>query len=234
MGTNVYPDQVSNGDVLWSEDIMAKDGANYVVAGRIRAVVDGTPSLGKVPCKIEHYTMNSSGTLTLAFAIDSSQSLSTFKRTSRQLVVPVCGNAKVGATAGWVVTAGTDKMHATLPAAQTSSTLVIPIDGLYVGDIITAVAVGGQVESAGNNVTLVMSVRKQTNAAADNADAEIGTDNVGTLTADTILSAANLGVTLGTPETVAADEAMYVLLTGTTAAATDIDVTHLLVTVTQN
>lgn len=155
------------------------------------------------------------------------------ERPSRKLIVPICGNAKAGATAGWVITGGTDKMHATLPASQTNSTLVVPIDGLYVGDIITEVGVGGQVESAGGNVTLVMSVRKQTNAAADNADAQIGTDNVGTLTADTKITPANLGVVLSVPETIAEDEALYVLLTGTTAGSTDIDITHLVVTVTQ-
>lgn len=144
--------------------------------------------------------------------------------------IPICGNAKVGATAGWVVTAGTDKMHATLPASQTNSTLVVPIEGLNSGDMVTAVSAQGQVESAGGNVTLVMSVRKQTNAAADNTDAEIGTDNVGTLTADTKITSAELGVASLT-EVMAADEALYVLFTGTTAASTDIDMTHLLVTV---
>lgn len=155
------------------------------------------------------------------------------ERPLRKLIVPICGNAKAGVTAGWVITAGTDKMHATLPASQTNSTLVVPIEGLFVGDIVTAVGVGGQVESAGGAVTLVMSVRKQTNAAADNTDAEIGNDNVGSLTADTKITALNLGVTLAVAEAVAEDEALYVLLTGTTAAATDIDLTHLIVTITQ-
>ncbi len=147
-----------------------------------------------------------------------------------QLIIPICGNAKVGATAGWVITAGTDKMHATLPASQTGSTLVVPIDNLCVGDTVTAVSVQGQVESAGNNVTLTMDVRKQTNAAADNTDASLATDNVGTLTSDTKITSAELGVSSLT-EVLATDEALYVLLTGTTAASTDIDLTHLVVTV---
>jgi hypothetical protein len=71
-------------------------------------------------------------------------------------VIPVCGNAKAGATAGWVITAGTNICHATLPASQTSSTLVVPIP-CNIGDTITAVSATGQVESAGGNVTLVMS-----------------------------------------------------------------------------
>lgn len=152
---------------------------------------------------------------------------------SETIIVPIAGNAKVGATAGWVITAGTNIDHATLPASQTDATLVVGIPGLNVGDIVTAFAVCGQVESAGNNVTLVASLRKLTNAAADNTDAEIATDNVGTLTADTILSAANLGGSLGTAEVVAADEKIYLLLTGTTGGSTDIDVSHATVTVTR-
>lgn len=151
---------------------------------------------------------------------------------SRQMVIPICGNAKVGATAGWVITGGTNICHATLPASQTNSTLVVPITGVNIGDTVTDVSVDGQVESAGGNVTLVMSVRKITTAAAAIVDAEIGTDNVGTLTADTVISSSNLAVT-GLSEVLAAGETLYVLLTGTTAASTDIDLTGLIVTVTR-
>jgi len=183
----------------------------------------------------KHKTMNFKG-----LALDSAEvatdritlGTGTLTRTGRQNVVPICGNAKVGATAGWVITGGTNICHATLPASQTSSTLVVPITGLNIGDTLTAVSATGQVESAGNNVTLVMSIRKLTNAAADNTDAELGTDNVGTLTADTILSSANLAVT-GLTEVLAEGETLYALFTGTTAASTDIDLTGLVVTITQ-
>ena len=148
-------------------------------------------------------------------------------KNSATIVVPITGQAKVGATAGWVITAGTDIGHATLPASQTGSTLVVPLPPLPVGTTILGWGVAGQVESAGGNVTLAGDLRKLTNAAADNTDASVSTDNVGTLTADTILSQANLGAT-GLSEVVAANESFYVLLTGTTAASTDIDVTHLI------
>lgn len=156
-------------------------------------------------------------------------------RDAVQKIVPAL-NAKVGATAGWVITAGTDKSLATLPASITAGTLVIPITGLDVGDIVTAVAAVGQVDSAGNNVTLVMSVRKITNdAAGGHTDAEIGTDNVGTLTADTLLTDANGNLKVSSlTETMAADEQLYVLLTGTTAGTTDIEISHLVVTVTKS
>ena len=158
---------------------------------------------------------------------------STVTRAGRKVSIPVCGNAKVGATAGWVITAGTDKYSATLPASQTSSTLVIPITGIHVGDTVTAVDVVGQVESAGNTVTMTMDVRKLTAAAADLTDASLATDNLGAgVTADTILSSANLGVT-GLTEVLAADESLYVLITATTAASTDIDLMSIVVTYTE-
>lgn len=156
----------------------------------------------------------------------------TLRRVQRKLVIPVCGNAKVGATAGWVVTGSTNKLHATLPASQTNATLVIPIEGLYIGDRIRRVELNGQVESAGGNVTCTMSVRKQTNAAADNSDAEICTDDVGTLTADTLVGSGLCAATCDEP--VIEGVAYYVLLTATTAGSTDIDATHLTVTIDQN
>lgn len=137
----------------------------------------------------------------------------------RTLFVPAM-DAVAGATAGWLVT-GADDGLARLPAAETSSTLVIPIRGINVGDTIQAVRVLGQVESAGANATLVMSVRKSTAVVGDFTDAELDTANIGTVTADTLISAAVLEVTaLG--EVLGALESVYVLLTGTTAALTDI------------
>lgn len=151
-------------------------------------------------------------------------------KTLKHLVVPICGNAKAGATSGWVITGGTNICHATLPASSSGSTLVVPITGLQIGDRLHAVAATGQVESGGNNVTLVMSIRKLTTAAAANVDAQLGTDNVGTLTADTVLSSENLYVD-GLAEDVAEGETLYALFTGTTAGSTDIDLTGLVVTI---
>ena len=52
--------------------------------------------------------------------------------------------AKVGGTAGFVVGAADNLPYvATLPASQSGSTLVIPIDGLNVGDVITGFRVVG-------------------------------------------------------------------------------------------
>lgn len=150
-------------------------------------------------------------------------------RTGRELLTPA-GDSVAGATAGWVVT-GADDGLARLPASQTSSTLVVPIKGLSVDDIVTGVRVIGQVESAGNNVTLVMSVRKATAVAGDFTDAEIGTANVGTLTEDTLISGTVLEVT-GLTETLLETEYLYAVITGTTAASTDVAISSIVTTTT--
>lgn len=152
----------------------------------------------------------------------------------RQVLVPAAGRAKIGAVAGWAVNGANNLPFATLPASQTNSTLVIPIDDLNIGELVTDVAVTGQVESGGNTVTMTLDVRKVTAAAADFTDASLGTDTLGAgVTADTILSSANLGVA-GLTETLAEGEFMYALITGTTTALTDIVVAGLVVTITRS
>lgn len=152
---------------------------------------------------------------------------------TKTVLLSVAGAAKLGGSgAGWVIDADNALPLATLPATQTSEVLLIPISGLWVGDTVTEVAVVGQVESAGNNVTLTLDVRKVTAAAADITDASLGTDGSGTLTSDTILSSANLAVT-GLTEVLAADEMLYATITATTGNSTDIALMGLAVTFTR-
>lgn len=151
-------------------------------------------------------------------------------RASQQRVINT--GAKVGATAGWSLGGGAVNtgLTATLPASQTASTLVIPIPGLKVGDTITAFSLVGQIESAGGAVTLDADLRKHTAAAADVTDASVGAITQVSVTADAIVSASKAALA----EVVAADETFYVLLTGTTAAVTDIALQGITVTVTES
>lgn len=178
-------------------------------------------------------TIESGGTITVesggSIVLESG---ATQVRAGVQIVTPICGNAKVGSGSGWIITGADNISQATLPAAETASTLIVPITGLNIGDTLTGVSASGQVESAGANATLIMSVRKTVAVAAGNTDAELGTDNVGTLTADTLISSATLAVT-GLSEVLAEGEAVYVLLTGTTAALTDIALNSIIATVTR-
>lgn len=139
------------------------------------------------------------------------------------------GPAKAGATAGWVVAAGANLYEATLPQSQTASTLVIPIRGLKVGWTVTGFKIHAQIESAGGAVTLDADLRKLTTVAADPTDASIGAITQVSVTADTAVAAEKTGLS----EVVAANEWLYVLVTATTAASTDIRYLGTSVTVTE-
>ncbi len=135
-----------------------------------------------------------------------------------------------GAGAGWIVT-GANNGRATLPAGVSAGTLVVRLTGLHTGDIITAFTLAGQVESAGNTATLDATLYKNVSAAADITQTDIGAITQVSVTADAIVSASK---TLDTPETIAADESFYVLITGTTAASTDFDLQGVKLTLTKN
>lgn len=141
------------------------------------------------------------------------------------------GRAKVGSAAGWVV-GGADNLAyvATMAAAQTAGTLVIPLAGLQIGATITGFKVIAQIESAGNIATLDAAIRAITNVAAEPTDAAItGTFTQVSVTADTAVSQASGAMT----EVVTSGKSYYMLLTGTTAAATDIILQHCEITVTE-
>lgn len=144
------------------------------------------------------------------------------------------GRPKVGTTAGWVVGAANNRGGcATLPAAQTTSTLVLDLSGLRLGDIITAFWLVGQVEAAGNHVVIDADLRKLSTAADDLTDASIGAITQIDVVADTALSSSNANKTLVSPETIGVDETFYVLITGTTGAATDIDLQGVMLVITE-
>ena len=119
---------------------------------------------------------------------------------------------------------------ATLPTSVSpAGTLVVPIAGLNVGDTITAFSVVGQIESAGGAVTLDADLRKHTAAAADVTDASVGAITTISRTADYAVNDAKTGLA----EVITADETFYVLLTGATAASTDIALQGVTITVTK-
>lgn len=141
--------------------------------------------------------------------------------------------AKVGGTAGWVVGAATNLPYmATMAASQTGGTLVVPIDGLKIGDIINKFKIIAQIESAGGIATIDAALRATTNVAAEPTDAAV-TGMAYTqvsVTADTASaqSSAADGV-----EVVTSGLTYYLLITATTAAATDIILQNIEITVTR-
>lgn len=153
---------------------------------------------------------------------------STVTRTAQKRIFK--GGWKAGATAGWVIDGATDTHLATCPASKTGSTLLVPISGLKVGDTITAFNLIGQIESAGNGVTVDAALYKQTAAAADVSESSLGAITQVSVTADAIISASK---TLATAEVVGADETFYILITATTGASCDIALQGVSVTVTE-
>lgn len=152
---------------------------------------------------------------------------------SIQHQISFAGHAKLGGSgAGWVIDGDTALPLVTLPQNQTSEVLLCPITGLQVGDIVTAVGVSGQIDSAANTVNLALDVRKITGASGGHTDASLGTANVGDVITDTEVTPSTLVVSSLT-ETIAANEQLYVTLTGTTGATTDIELYNLIVTVTR-
>jgi hypothetical protein len=128
--------------------------------------------------------------------------------------------AKVGGSAGWVLGAANDLPYlATMAQSQSAGTLVIPIEGLKIGDTITGFRIVAQVESAGGTVTIDAALRAVTNVAAEPTDAAIGTGMTQvSVTADTAVSQAKTGLT----EVVTSGKSYYLLVTATTAATTDV------------
>jgi hypothetical protein len=151
-------------------------------------------------------------------------------QTGVQMIIPATiGFAGEGA--GWVLVdaADVEESAARLPASVTAGTWIVPVTGLNVGDTVTAFSLVGQIESGGNIATLDASLRKHTAVAADITDASLGAITQISVTADATVSASK---TLTTPEVMAANETLYVLITGTTAAATDIALMGITVTKT--
>lgn len=173
---------------------------------------------------VEGYT----GSPTLNITVNQVQADGTVIRDGTTTYIPYAHtvnlNAKIGATAGWVLSAAADTfLMATLPAGQTASTLIVPLPVFRVGDVITSFNLVGQIESGGNTATLDATLKKMTAVAAGSTTATIQAMTQISVTADTKVDTANSATTLGTPETVGQDETFYMLITGTTAAATDIE-----------
>ena len=163
-----------------------------------------------------------------AIADNVAQLVSPMKHESYQRIINT--GAKIGTTAGWTIQTNDDLgLIATCQASKTAATLAIPVPGLKIGDKITAFSVVGQIESAGNTVTLDADLRKHTAAAADVSDASVNTITQISVTADTIISSSRTGLV----EVVAADETFYVLLTATTGVLTDIALQGITITVSE-
>lgn len=146
----------------------------------------------------------------------------------KTIIISAATAAKLGSSgAGWVVNAADDVALLTLPASQTAETAVIPLTGLPVGWTITGFKVLGQIESAGGAVTLDADLHRHEVAAGDVTDTTV--DSI-TQIAVAVDTAVNNGLSQLT-EAIEADRTHFVVLTGTTAALTDIAIMGIAVTI---
>jgi hypothetical protein len=140
--------------------------------------------------------------------------------------------AKVGSAAGFTVNAAADSVLATCVASQTAAMLVVPVNGLAVGDVITGYTVNGQIESAGGAVTIDADLYSQTDAAGDIVVAAVASSDITQVdvTADTLVASSVTGLT----STVAAGTSYFVRIDVTTAGSTDVAINGITVTVTES
>lgn len=219
----------ANGTVEWTGPwTVANHGITFtagdvnVVTGTVTAAAfsDGTASMG-------------GGTITDGTASLTGGALSgltSVTRTSQRYVQNIA-YAKVGASGtGWVIGAADNISLATLPQSQTAETMVIPITiPLKVGWTITGFSINGQIDSEGGEVTLNADLRKITEAEGGYSDASIGAITQIVKTADYKVTDSKGDLA----EVVAADESYYLLVAGTTAATTDIEIASVTVTVSE-
>jgi hypothetical protein len=144
-------------------------------------------------------------------------------------ILQIANGAKLGTTAGGAVNAA-DNLNslARVPASQTAATIVIPITGLKIGDIITGYTLHGQIESGGNIATVDAALHKQTVVAAGFTTAAIASGGITQIskTADAAIDATN-GQVLNLAETMTAGVSYFLLVTVTTNASTDVDLLSL-------
>lgn len=144
------------------------------------------------------------------------------------------GAGKVGATAGFACPSAhsgfTNAAIAGVPAGQTGATYVIPISGVKDGDTITAMRLKGQIESAGNTATVQASlIRVDNTTAGDIVLSTLGSITQITATADRVINDTVGDLT----EVVSTERQYYVLVTVTTAASTDVQITGIRLHVTE-
>lgn len=141
---------------------------------------------------------------------------------------------RVGATSGWVLTA-IDNSRATLAASQTNSTLVIPLVGLKVGDVITGYNLLGMINAGatGNSTTINSVLRSVQAVAGSSTDAAITNATTSKISTINAVLNSTVGGVSGLSVTVAGDTAYYILVTGTTAAGVTAAIHGALVTVTE-
>ena len=133
------------------------------------------------------------------------------------------GNPGTTATVGYIKT-GINTGMLTLAQSATADTWVIHLSGLHEGDIITGMGIHGQIDSGGNAVTVDYELREQTAVVTGCTDASVQAGTQIAKSADYLIDE---HTDVATPHTVTEGKLLYLLVTCTTAATTDIELLYL-------
>ncbi len=144
-----------------------------------------------------------------------------------QVVKRLFQTAKVGGAAGWTVNAAASTFMSTCAASQAGAILIVPLNGLEVGDRIVGHHMVGQIESGGNAVNIAAKISEFAAVAAGS----VATDKTGTtgttltVTADTAMTEANTKKTFDSANEVVVEDgkSYFAIITATTLASTDIE-----------
>lgn len=110
----------------------------------------------------------------------------------------------------------------TLAASQTDAKMIFHVPGLPVGSVVKGFNLVGQAESAGNNISMDASFAVATSVSTDVSEATHESMTRLSLTDDAVIGAANTEKIFSEPRVLNEDENMYIILTVTTAASTDL------------
>lgn len=199
--------------------------------GTIWIDTSSTPAV-KV-CSVENTTFVAIGTYggnpASGLTYDAPVITGAITRTSQSFILNAADGWAADA-AGWVAPTTVAETAVRLPASKTALKWIVPITGVHIGDIITGYKVNGQAESGGNAYTLDCDIYESTMAAGDITEAsKSAAITQVTGTADAIIAATKASLAI----TVTTAKPLYFILTGTTAASTDLAVASIELTVTQ-
>ncbi len=133
---------------------------------------------------------------------------------------------KIGTAAGWAITGLNTGAMATMAASQSAGTISVMLSGFKVGDTITGYDVYSSINSVGGAVTLDAALRTMTIAAGATAtDAAVASGSIAQVAVSA--ATASTATVTGLSTVVAAGVQYYLLITGTTAAVTTIELDNI-------
>jgi len=153
-----------------------------------------------------------------------------FQRNEQEYHIPMTSGFTGGTSTVGYVKNGRDYSLLTLAQNATADTWVVALPRLHTGDVISKIGLHGQIDSGGNAVTIDYELRKMTPASTGTVDASVQT---GTQIAKSANYKIDDSTVLATPYKIIDSTSLYILITCTTAATTDIELTDIHITIDQ-